>query len=48
MKPTILIVEDDAGMRQPLARLLRYEGYETLCAKMEKRPWRRCDSCGRP
>ncbi len=33
MKSTILIVEDNAGTRQPLARLLRYEGYETLCTK---------------
>lgn len=33
MKSTILIVEDNAATRQPLARLLRYEGYETLCAK---------------
>lgn len=33
MKSTILIVEDNAGTRQPLARLLRYEGYETLCVK---------------
>lgn len=27
----ILIVEDCEGIRRPLARLLRHQGYETLC-----------------
>ena len=29
---TLLIVDDHAVVREPLARLLRFEGYETLCA----------------
>lgn len=29
---TILIVEDHAEVREPLAKLLRYEGYQTLSA----------------
>ena len=28
---TILVVEDNPSNRQPMARLLRAEGYETLC-----------------
>src|SRR6185437_17182491 len=28
----ILVVEDHAVVREPLARLLRFEGYRTLCA----------------
>jgi CheY-like chemotaxis protein len=28
---TILVVEDNASNRQPMARLLRAEGYDTLC-----------------
>ena len=29
---SILIVEDHAIVREPMARLLRFEGYRTLCA----------------
>ena len=32
MSSCILIVEDHAIVREPLARLLRLEGYRTLCA----------------
>lgn len=32
MTARILIVEDHAIVREPLARLLRHEGYETECA----------------
>ena len=32
MTQRILIVEDHAVVREPLARLLKYEGYETDCA----------------
>ena len=28
----ILVVDDHAATREPLARLLRYEGYDTACA----------------
>jgi len=28
---TILVVEDNPSNRQPMARLLHAEGYETLC-----------------
>jgi CheY-like chemotaxis protein len=33
MTLTILVVEDDASSRHPMARLLRCQGYETLCAE---------------
>ena len=29
---TILVVEDNACIRKPMARLLRFEGFETFCA----------------
>ena len=29
---TLLVVDDHAVVREPLARLLRFEGYQTLCA----------------
>ena len=29
---TILIVDDHPVTREPLAKLLRYEGYQTVCA----------------
>ena len=32
MRQTILVVEDTPIVREPLARLLRTEGYEVLCA----------------
>ena len=32
MHQTILVVEDSPIVREPLARLLRNEGYEALCA----------------
>jgi len=32
MTPTILVIEDDATSRLLMARLLRFEGYETLSA----------------
>ena len=32
MRQTILVVEDTPIVREPLARLLRLEGYEVLCA----------------
>jgi CheY-like chemotaxis protein len=32
MRQTILVVEDTPIVREPLARLLRTEGYEALCA----------------
>jgi CheY-like chemotaxis protein len=32
MLPTILVVDDHAVTREPLAKLLRHEGYETTCA----------------
>ena len=31
--PTILVVDDDPGMRKPLARLLKMEGYDVVCAE---------------
>src|SRR4051794_20272513 len=33
MTPTILLVEDSPQCRQPLAKLLRHAGYETLCVQ---------------
>jgi CheY-like chemotaxis protein len=30
---TILVVDDDPGMRKPLARLLKMEGYDVVCAE---------------
>jgi CheY-like chemotaxis protein len=29
---TIMVVDDTPGSREPIARLLRLEGYETVCA----------------
>ena len=31
-QPTILVVDDHAVTREPLAKLLRHEGFETVCA----------------
>jgi serine/threonine-protein kinase PpkA len=30
--PTIMIVDDTPGSREPIAKLLRLEGFETVCA----------------